>query len=250
MQEPSGATELVGVVPGHYTMQIFTTTEDGSSQQNEKEVDISGTGAMEFASDETARIPFSAAIHMENGAAPPSQGRILLRDKKSLQIANASINSQGEAEFKQGISPGNYEVSLQTNTGIFIKNISVTGANASGRTVEIRNSPVKLDLLVGTGEGTITGTAIKNEKGFAGVMVALVPEDPFNNQVLFRRDQSDSDGSFTLANIVPGRYTVLALENGWDTEWGTPEALKRFLPRGDKVVVEAKGKYSIKVKVQ
>ena len=250
MQQPSGALELVGVAPGRYVMQISTITADASSEQTEKEVDISGAGAMEFLSDETARVPFKAVIHFENGELPPSQGTVLLRNKKSLQDVNANISSKGEAEFKQGVPLGSYEVSLQTNRGIFIESMSATGANVAGRTVETKDGAVKLDLLVGIGEGTVTGTAIRKDKGVAGVMVVLVPEDPSNNQVLFRRDQSDSDGTFTLANIVPGGYTVLAIEKGWDMEWANAEVLKRFMPQGEKVVVEPKGKYSIKAKVQ
>ena len=80
--------------------------------------------------------------------------------------------------------------------------------------------------------------------------MVVVPEDPANNQGLFRRDQSDSDGTFTLANIVPGRYMVLAIENGWDLEWANPEVLSKFMAQGESVVVEPKGKYSVKVKVQ
>ena len=56
-------------------------------------------------------------------------------------------------------------------------------------------------------------------------MIVLVPQDAANNSPLFRRDQSDSDGSFTLLNVVPGQYTVLALAQGWDLEWGNPAVL-------------------------
>jgi hypothetical protein len=81
-------------------------------------------------------------------------------------------------------------------------------------------------------------------------MIVLVPADAADNQVLFRRDQSDSDGTFTLANVVPGRYTVLAINNGWELEWAKPEVLKKFMALGEGVIVEARGNYSVKVKVQ
>jgi hypothetical protein len=81
-------------------------------------------------------------------------------------------------------------------------------------------------------------------------MVLLVPTDPAHNQVLFRRDQSDTDGTFTLADVVPGKYTLLALENGWDLEWTRPSVLKPFLPQGEAVVVQPNGKLEMKLKVQ
>jgi protocatechuate 3,4-dioxygenase beta subunit len=38
-------------------------------------------------------------------------------------------------------------------------------------------------------------------------VVVLVPTDPDANSELFRRDQSDSDGNFTLATVIPGEYS-------------------------------------------
>jgi hypothetical protein len=58
-----------------------------------------------------------------------------------------------------------------------------------------------------------------------------------------RRDQSDSDGSFSLRDVAPGHYTVVAIEDGWELDWAQPEALARYLPRGIGVTVsEGAGK--------
>jgi hypothetical protein len=81
-------------------------------------------------------------------------------------------------------------------------------------------------------------------------MVVLVPHDPANNRPLFRRDQSDSDGTFILNDIVPGKYSVLAIENGWELEWANPDVLKPFLQNGAVLEVEPRGKHKIKVKLQ
>ena len=81
-------------------------------------------------------------------------------------------------------------------------------------------------------------------------MILLVPQDPENNLPLFRRDQSDSDGSFTLSSVLPGRYTLLALENGWDLRWGDAAVLKPFLANGEPIVVDTKGNHNVRVKVQ
>ena len=81
-------------------------------------------------------------------------------------------------------------------------------------------------------------------------MLVLVPEVPEDNLVLFRRDQSDSDGSFTLNGVIAGKYTVVAIENGWDLEWFAPGALKKYLTGGEWVEVAPGAKLEIKVKVQ
>lgn len=81
-------------------------------------------------------------------------------------------------------------------------------------------------------------------------MIVLVPDKIDGNESLFRRDQSDSDGTFSLRDIVPGTYTVVAIGQGWDLEWSRAEVLKPYLTNGERIEVHAQGKYQIKVKVQ
>ena len=53
-------------------------------------------------------------------------------------------------------------------------------------------APVALQITIGKGQGQITGVALRDGRPLAGVMIVAVPNDPAHNQVLFRRDQSDS----------------------------------------------------------
>jgi hypothetical protein len=84
----------------------------------------------------------------------------------------------------------------------------------------------------------------------SGAMVVLVPRDITDNVSLFRRDQSDSDGTFTLPDIVPGLYTAIAIQNRWDIEWAQPEALRPYLSKGTPVQIEGKQQLEIKVAAQ
>jgi hypothetical protein len=99
------------------------------------------------------------------------------------------------------------------------------------------------------GIGTLDGVALKGGKPFAGALVLLSPEQAEDNLVLLRLDQSDSDGSFTLHDIVPGKYTLLALADGWVLEWAKPEVLRPYLAGGTKLEVGA-GASKVQVKVQ
>jgi len=78
---------------------------------------------------------------------------------------------------------------------------------------------------------------MKNGKPFAGAMILLVPEDGKDTDRRVRRDQSDSDGTFRLATVLPGRYALMALEQGWEMEWAKPEVLQPFLAKAMKLVV-------------
>lgn len=244
-----GVVEVVGVTPGHYSLKINTWNKSQMQVLQERDVELSGSGELD-ASSNTASIPLAVKVIFDLLSAR-DQLSVLLRNKKSGKVFKEPINDKGEADFKQGVLPGAYEVSLQSAKQIFIKGLSASGAKVTGRTLEIKGRvPVNLSITAVEGEGEIHGVALRGGKETAGAMVVLVPADPAHNQVLFRRDQSDSDGTFILGNIVPGAYTLLAIQDGWDLEWAKPEVLQRFMAQGEAMIVAPKGKYSVKVKVQ
>jgi hypothetical protein len=163
----------------------------------------------------------------------------------------ALAEQSGEFSLKdQTVPPGTYDVLIQPPT-VAVKSMSATGAKVNGRSVEITGGQdVQLKVVVSEGTGRVTGVALKDGKPLDGVMIVLVPEIPEHNLVLFRRDQSDSDGSFALPGVHPGKYTVVAIEDGWDVEWLTPGVLEKYLAGGEVVRVTANAKIEVKVRVQ
>jgi hypothetical protein len=81
-------------------------------------------------------------------------------------------------------------------------------------------------------------------------MIVLATLDLKSNPDLFRRDQSDSDGTFTLNSVVPGRYTLMAIEDGWDLEWADPSVLQKFIAGGQSLQIAPNQKMDVTVKVQ
>lgn len=47
-----------------------------------------------------------------------------------------------------------------------------------------------------------------------------------------RRDQSKTDGSFDITNVLPGAYLLVAIDHGWDVNWSDPATLRRYLMQG------------------
>ena len=94
---------------------------------------------------------------------------------------------------------------------------------------------VALSLAGGT--VNVEGFAKRAGKGTSGAMIVLVPKDPETNRELFRRDQSDQDGSFLLRSIIPGTYTIVAIENGWDLDWSRPGVIAHYAKQGQPITV-------------
>jgi hypothetical protein len=95
-----------------------------------------------------------------------------------------------------------------------------------------------LVATVSQSETRVEGFA-RNEKGKGqpGVMIVLVPKEPSAFPALVRRDQSDSDGSFSLRDVAPGQYTVVAIEESWELDWARQEVIGRYLSHGVAVTV-------------
>ena len=68
----------------------------------------------------------------------------------------------------------------------------------------------------------------------------LLPKNPALWGSLTRRDQSNSDGSFAFQDVAPGEYTAIAIEDGWQLDWTSPQAMARYLPGGTNVSVTEK----------
>lgn len=244
-----GVMEIVGLPAGRYTIRNYTSGVGETDWTGSRELDL--TGNDEIDSRQGAQyVPVTAKLQVRSGTLP-GQAFLVLSSKKTREGFAERVNSSGQLVFKQGVPPGAYEVSLSSATGLYLAGITAEGAKVNGRTVEFHSgAAVKLSITVAHGEAEVTGTALRDGKPLAGVMVVLVPADPAHNQVLFRRDQSDSDGTFTLPTIVPGDYKVLAIENGWELEWTKPEVLEKFMAGAVAVQAQPSGKYNVKINVQ
>jgi Carboxypeptidase regulatory-like domain len=157
---------------------------------------------------------------------------------KGMMKGEMQLNDKGEAEIAQ-ITPGRYEVVLfGLRRQYSIARISAEGAEVSGHMVSITaGSSPSIALTVVPGIVQVVGTAKRAGKPIAGAMVVLVPKDVEGNRDLFRRDQSDLDGTFTLGNVIPGSYTLVAIEDGWDLDWSKPEVITVYARHGRPVEI-------------
>ena len=126
------------------------------------------------------------------------------------------------------------------------------GSYSVVRQVEVpAGAAVQLTISMTKGLGTVDGVALQKDSPVSQASVVLLPSDPAHNLILMRRDQSDSDGTFTLRRVIPGSYTAVAVADGWDLDWQNPAVVKTYAASGTRVQVPASGgKYQIKVAVQ
>lgn len=248
MNYGQGVTEISGVTPGHYILQLRSAgpnPQGGPQIAVQRQIDI--TGDMDInATDVPAGVNVTGSLQYL-GPPPTTEVRLMLRGE-GMPAIPLDIDKDGQISLNRTLAPGEYEIFLPSPI-YQLTHIQVAGATLDGQTIHVGSDDVRLTLTAAKASAHISGVARKDDTPFPGAMVVLVPQD-MSRPLLFRRDQSDSDGSFQLINISPGTYTVIAIENGWDLEWSKPEVLKAFLKSGNVVQVVMDGDYHVDVNVQ
>ncbi|HKW19421.1 MAG TPA: carboxypeptidase-like regulatory domain-containing protein [Terriglobales bacterium] len=244
-----GEFDVAGVSPGQFE---FNLQSGGTTPSNrEEEVNVSDNSEIDLSSASTP-ASVSGIVQLDSGARVTNPGFVQLFNRASGNRFNAQVSAQGEFEFSgNNIVPGKYQVLIGGVPEGLVESISASGASVIGRELDIASgASVQLKIVVSHGSGRVDGTAMREGRPFATAMIVLVPQDIAHDSTLVRRDQSDSDGTFTLYNVLPGKYTVVAIQNGWDLPWMSSGVLQPYLKAGAVVTVVPHGKYKIQVNVQ
>lgn len=253
---PSGKIDITGIAPGHYRVKVHGVLNNRVQVLESGEIDVLSSGE-KILDHEKPSVPLTANVQFEGTPDPssnPANQYLFMSDSDSRNLYSIAVPAPGTFELQGSAEPGNYQLSMNGNISHFVKSVSATGATVNGNTVKIDgNGPVNLNVTVAFGGAIVTGVALRDNKPFAGAMILLAPLAPADavlNKSLFKQDQSDSDGSFGLGAVAPGKYVLIAVENGWDLEWTNPVALRPYLSHGVVLQVEGTGKYNVNVSVQ
>lgn len=230
-----GIFEVTGVAAGRYSVRM----PDANGQMKEPtEINLSGGGELDVsAGSSTSSI--KAKVQIEGATSIPAQFQIALRNGKG-RVNVAGVDTKGEANLTDVI-PGKYDVvvfsSTQTQAYSAVRIASEAGT-ISGHSLNVPpGAQLSISLTLVGSSVTIEGFAKRAGKATSGAMIVLVPKDPEANHDRFRRDQSDQDGSFSLPGVIPGSYTIIAIEDGWDLDWSQPAVLAQYLKQGQPLEI-------------
>ena len=226
----SGLLELAGIAPGHYSVM------DGDPPRL-TEFDATGDQVADLSSG-APTFSVDVKVKMADGSAPPQGMRLLLLSDGAIPKAIFTPMGIPPDLHFVAVPPGRWNMMAQGSGQLLTVASIQSGAEAKADSrIVVKDHGLTVTAVVEVDKTNLAGFAKKNGKGEAGVMVVLVPRDPAARLNEFRRDQSDSDGSFLLRNVAPGDYTAVAIEDGWELEWARPEVISRYLHDGTPVTV-------------
>ena len=227
----TGATEFTGVAPGHYEL---------AQGDPPRMVDLDATSNLQVdAALGTATVAVSGTLRTPQGAPFTGDCNLVLNAVGGTQRQNPmpSVCMRGAFTFPS-VPPGEWQLAGDGGgRQLSIGSITTGSHTLAGNLIHVQDRPLSLVVNLSQGSTRLTGFAKRDGKGMAGVMVVLVPRQLAAIDGLVRRDQSDSDGSFALRDVVPGDYTVVAIDDGWSLDWAEPHVIARYLPGGVAVTV-------------
>jgi len=247
----AGNLKISGVPPGHLVLNL-RAFDGKQGRAHVREVDVAADTDIDASDNPSGTVHIRGTVQMPAGASVSPGVYLRFINRDTNEAFGATLSPTGTFEVQQSIFDTNeYEVGVFNVRDSVVQKVSAVGAKVAGRTLILpRSGTVQVIVTMSNRFARIDGTVLQDNQGVSQTMVVLVPDRQEGNRDLFRRDQSDSDGTFSLYQVLPGRYTVVAIANGWDLDWRNPQVLRPYLAHGQLVEVTAARTYKISVFAQ
>ena len=233
-----GVMELTGVPAGKYTVRIPAAQGQAAKFT---EADIRNDGQELETNKAEPAASMKLTVELPNGEPAPTQLALGLQDERGQIAAFNLVGADGRVAFDD-LAAGSYKIiaARTAEKAYAVGRILAENGQAVGPNVNVtEGAELQLHVTLIEGVASVQGMVKRGGKPASGIMVVLIPASPESQQDLFRRDQTDSDGSFSLPDIIPGTYTVAAIEDAWDFDWSQPSALARYAQNGQPVTISA-----------
>ena len=261
----SGEMDVGGLTPGTYQVRLAGPNQESHSAVVEVSANSTRTVDLNAPPRDMARIKLhtDGVAETDSDTGPGRNGGVQVTlVGTDAQRGTFFSNNQGpgigfgrrdqkdpNTDRTLEVPPGRYEVVLQGRPNFFVTGLSAKGAETAGRYVTVGAGDSTLTVHIASGRATLRGVATLDGKPCVGALILLVPitiEDP-NSITILRQDQTNTDGSYDLASILPGQYILVAIDHGWQINWGDPSTLRRYLMQG--VPVDLKSSAIVKQNV-
>jgi len=243
----AGQTEITGLAAGRYRVQLPISRPGEPITTSAVEMDLRTDGQELDPAKGVQASSVHAAVRLPGQEKLPRQLQILLRNNKQRVVAEREVDNKGEVEFPN-VFPGKYELLARAPGAAYsVLRISSQGEISGNALPVTAGSSLNISITLVGSATRVEGFAKRNGQPVPSAMVVLVPKTGESSRDLFRRDQSDLDGSFSLLNVIPGSYTVCALENGWDLDWAQREVIASHCKHGRSLTVPDRAAASLQL---
>jgi hypothetical protein len=247
-----GSFEIRGVAPGSYTVRAGFT-EDNQSYAGEQTVEVSDQGAQNV---QIAALPdFVAAGHVTVIGDVQKPKRVLIEFAgEGLTPRIRATANVPEFKFEAQLRPARryYAVVRNLREDYYLKSLAIAGHELPPDNVVVSGIRGDMEIVLSPRGAQIEGALFGAKDEPTRGSILLVPDVAQPGPPdLYRRTSADSKGKFSLRGVAPGSYRLLALESvNLDAEINEPDFLSRIGNRGQALIIEENGKYSVVLKLE
>jgi hypothetical protein len=240
-----GGNGLISVASGNYDMSANVLNQTEWSEIGSQKIKAEGDSTLHLGNSVKTSIAGKVSV---DGDLPPGLA-LWMSNIANGETTWLPVGKDGSFNNAK-TAPGRYSL-LMGNTGEFyIQKLGVEGATYINGVLEVANgAQIQLNITAAKGMTNIDGTAMDGKSPVAGAMILAIPQDPLRAKYI-PRDQSDSDGTFTLAELPPGRYTVVAVDDGRGLAYAEPGVITPYLAAGQVVDVPLAKDSKLAIQVQ
>ena len=235
-----GEMVISGLAPGRYA--ISSPPLEPGMLRSTGQVEITEDGQTIEPKPPESTSTVKVRVKTLHGEELRSDVSLSLRDEHGRTVAYGEMTPKNEVAF-QGVPAGRYAIMAHFNQPppYTIGKMVIGGVEVEGHDITIgENATVEIDATLMAGVVSVEGVVKRKDgKPVGGAMVALVPRgmEARTHFERIRWDQSDLDGTFTVRQILPGKYTLIAVEDAWGTAWLKPAVLDKYLAHGQELTI-------------
>lgn len=234
-----------GLAPGSYILSPLLTGPNQPIPLGSQSVTLTAD------SDIDVRAGVKTSIHgkisLEGDL--PANLAVALENVSNGNQMSGFVRQDGTFEIAE-LPPGRYNLRLANTSELYMNSVVMKGATYSkGQLEVVPGAQIQMNIALARGVSKIEGIAVHDGQPVAGAMVLALPQDVSRSNYI-PRDQSDSDGTFTLNYAIPGRYTLVAIDDGRGLEYANPAVVAPYLEHGRAITVPLADKAHLAVEVQ
>jgi len=250
---PDGTFEISNVIPGSYNLTAIQQSQDRMLSGRTR-IDVGNSGLDFVGVDLRYGMSIGGRIQIDGQASAQfrmNNVRVSLTPTENLPFGNADAQVDEQGKFTlPNVGAMTYRITVTGLTGgSYLASGTYGSAEALNDLLQVSDAGSQLVLQIGFAPGQVTGTTTdKAGQAFRAATAVLVPAAR-NRMDLYRTVTSDQDGRFSLANVAPGDYKILAWEDVPRGAYTDPAFLKTYEDRGRAITLDKGETESVQIMV-